>query len=55
MKLKCERETFFHVDGKRYKTKNRIVDVPTDIADKLIESPIWSKVKTKKVNKNGNI
>jgi hypothetical protein len=49
MKLKFngENETFVIIDGKKYKTKDKQLEVKKDIADKILKNPKWEKIKTK--------
>ena len=47
LKFKGDNETFVIIDGKKYQTKNKKLDVKKKIADKLLINPRWEKVKTK--------
>jgi hypothetical protein len=51
LKFKGNNETFFHFDGKKYKTEKFVVDVPEDAADYILSNPRWSKVSYAKKKK----
>ena len=51
LKFKGKNETFFHFDGKKYKTEKYVVDVPDDAANFILTNTRWSKVSYAKKKK----
>ena len=51
IKFKGKSETFFHFDGKKYKTEKFVVDVPEEAADYILSNPRWSKISYAKKKK----
>tara|TARA_Y100000310_G_scaffold324490_1_gene386387 strand:- start:648 stop:827 length:180 start_codon:yes stop_codon:yes gene_type:complete len=51
LKYNGRNETFFHFDGKKYKTDKYVVDVPDDAADFILTNTRWSKVSYAKKKK----
>jgi|TARA_R100001530_G_scaffold134942_1_gene110907 hypothetical protein len=52
LKFNGKSETFFHFDGKKYKTEKFVVDnVPDEAADYILSNPRWSKISYAKKKK----
>ncbi len=56
LRFNGDEETFFHVDGLEYRTKNKLVDVPSEVAEKMLSNPRFEVVKPKKKkNQDGGV
>ena len=51
LKFNGKNETFFHFDGKKYKTEKFVADVPEEAADYILSNSRWSKVSYAKKKK----
>ena len=51
LKFKGDSETFFRFDGKKYKTKDLVLEAPEEAANYILSNPRWSKVSYTKKKK----